>query len=140
MVYFYPKLFDSIIYLAILFHAMEAVSLDEFQHTLKIVGKTCRTHTNVPEGTNNVNKTRSNHVNCFLFHFHYADVLQKVRNGDYVDDPAVKVNGMEFNQCVDCGNHLIILNRIYRIAVLYALFHGNASFDGWNRWTISRRR
>lgn len=96
MVYFYSKLLDLIIYFAILFHTMEAVSLDQFQHTLKIVGKTCRTNYNVPEGNSEVNRIRSNYLNCF---FHLADVLQKVRNGDYIDDPAVKVNGIEFTQC-----------------------------------------
>lgn len=90
---FHFKLFNLFVILAIFCGSLGAVTLQEFQHTLKIVAKTCQTTTKVPEGTKAIldctDLGSSNSVECYLLFF--ADLLQKVRDGDYIDDQGVKV-------------------------------------------------
>lgn len=94
MAFTHFKLFNLVVVLAIFIHSLEAVTLQEFQHTLKIVAKTCQTTTKVPEGNEAITAWVSKKIIRLRFaFFFFVDLLQKVRGGDYIDDQGVKVIG-----------------------------------------------
>lgn len=93
MAFSHLKIFNLFAFLAIVINSLDAVSLDEFQHTLKIVRKTCQTRTKITEGKLTELNHPIDHPSKIKFNFLVStDLLQRVRSGDFVNDPTAKVS------------------------------------------------